>query len=279
MEVGGVLRHTTRRRLRNRTIAIALLSLLASMGVTPIASAAGTSSKSPVLRILITNDDGVSAPGIDAAVQALRALPRTNVTVVAPLTNQSGTGGKTTPGLLTVSSATTASGYPAVAVHGYPADTIVWAITQHGVTSRPELVVSGINFGENIGPLAGLSGTVGAAREAASLGIPAIATSQGVDNGTAPNFSQAAAQLVKWVQENRSALIHKSFKVGHSVTLNVPTCPTTPRGPVRAPIATSITGINIGQVNCAVKAKKFANDVQAYINGYAVLSPLGRASS
>ena len=47
---------------------------------------------------MVTNDDGVTAPGIDAVVQGLRTLPHTEVTVVAPATNQSGTGGKTTTG-------------------------------------------------------------------------------------------------------------------------------------------------------------------------------------
>src|SRR5580658_1371379 len=64
-------------------------------------TAATTTSTTPpglkTLTILVTNDDGVGAPGINAVVQGLRALPHTQVTVVAPLTNQSGTGEKTTP--------------------------------------------------------------------------------------------------------------------------------------------------------------------------------------
>ena len=106
------------------------------------------------LTIMVTNDDGVAAPGIDTVVQGLRTLPHTEVTVVAPATNQSGTGGKTTTGTLATSPATTASGYPATAVQGYPADTVIWAVSDHGLSFRPDLVVSGINFGQNIGPLA-----------------------------------------------------------------------------------------------------------------------------
>ena len=89
--------------------------------------------------------------------------PATEVTVVAPATNQSGTGGQTTPGPLTVTDATTASGYPAKAVAGFPADTVIWALDQGGVTQKPDLVVSGINFGQNLGPAVAISGTVGAA--------------------------------------------------------------------------------------------------------------------
>ena len=59
------------------------------------------SKPSTTLTILVTNDDGVSAPGINATVQALTALPHTKVTVVAPLTNQSGTGPKVTGGTVT----------------------------------------------------------------------------------------------------------------------------------------------------------------------------------
>ena len=120
--------------------------------------AEASSKKTETLQILVTNDDGVGAPGINATVKALTALPDTKVTVVAPRTNQSGTGAKVTAGKLKVTNATTASGYPAKAVAGYPADTIIWAIDDHGISRRPNLVVSGINFGQNIGPLATVLG-------------------------------------------------------------------------------------------------------------------------
>ena len=169
--------------------AAAALCSCAALSASIAADSAGAASKpSTTLTILVTNDDGVTAPGINATVQALSALPHTKVTVVAPLTNQSGTGAKVTGGTLTVTDATTASGYPAKAVAGYPADTIIWAIDDHGIAQRPDLVVSGINFGENIGPLASLSGTVGAAQTALARGIPALAVSQGVDNGQSPEL-------------------------------------------------------------------------------------------
>jgi 5'-nucleotidase len=269
---------TTRRRPSARR---ASLGLLAGVGLATVLSVGGLQADAkaaPVLRILVTNDDGVAAPGIDAAVQALRALPQTSVVVVAPAMNQSGTGGKTTPGRVSASPSHTASGYQAEAVNGYPADTIRWAITQHGVKRRPELVVSGINFGQNIGPLADVSGTVGAARAAAALGIPALAVSQGIDNGGQPDFSQSAGQVVRWVQSHRAALLKGRLRARQSVQLNVPTCPGTVRGPVRAPLATSVTGLNILTVNCTSTESTFSNDVEAFINGYAVISPLGKAS-
>jgi 5'/3'-nucleotidase len=78
------------------------------------------------LRVLVTNDDGVGAAGIDALVEALQTL-ELDITVVAPATEQSGQGGKVTDGPLTVTDTTTASGFPAKAVAGFPADTVIWA--------------------------------------------------------------------------------------------------------------------------------------------------------
>ena len=145
-------------------VAVALL-LLAGCGSSgskasdttsaPSGNAGGSTETtvSATLKVLVTNDDGYDADGIDAVVEGLRALPDTEVTVVAPLANQSGTGGKTTDGPLTVTDVKTKSGYPAKAVDGFPADTVIWAIDQHGIDFTPDLVVSGINFGQNIGPL------------------------------------------------------------------------------------------------------------------------------
>jgi 5'-nucleotidase len=229
------------------------------------------------LRILVTNDDGVGAPGINAVVQGLRALPHTAVTVVAPLTNQSGTGGKTTKGTLVATRATTAAGYPAWAVHGYPADTIAWAIDRHGISFRPDLVVSGINFGQNIGPLADESGTVGAARAAVARGIPALASSQGVDNGTGPDFAEGVVQVDGWIAKHRTELVDHSYgKTVPEGNLNIPTCAGgVVRGPVDEPAATSLNGFSIGTVNCSSSQTTFSNDVDAFVNGYAVIAPLG----
>jgi 5'-nucleotidase len=243
-----------------------------------VAGAAGAASKpATTLTILVTNDDGVTAPGINATVQALTALPHTKVTVVAPLTNQSGTGPKVTGGPLTVTDATTAGGYPAKAVAGYPADTVIWAIDDHGVSQRPDLVVSGINLGENIGPLASLSGTVGAAETGLARGIPALAVSQGVDNGAAPDFPEGAKYLVAWVQSHRKALLaaKKGTAAKANGNLNVPTCATGHvRGPVNVAVGATLTGYSIGTVDCSSTATKPKTDVQAFVEGFASLSPL-----
>ncbi len=251
-------------------------SLLAACGSSSSGGATTTTAPAAKLTIMVTNDDGVDAPGINAVVQGLRTLPHTEVTVVAPLTNQSGTGGKTSAGALTTSAATTASGYPAVAVHGYPADTVIWAVKDHGLPFRPDLVVSGINFGQNIGPLAALSGTVGAAREAVTLGVPALAASQGVDNGSSPLFAQAVPLVEQWVTDHRSALLAHTYGTDPlQANLNVPSCP---GGSVRGPATTVMAATGDAgattTVDCTSTSTTYTDDLEAFEIGYATLTPL-----
>ena len=260
-------------------------SILAACGATSSSGSSTTTTASTgdvhqILTIMVTNDDGVGAPGINAVVQGLRTLSNTQVTVVAPLTNQSGTGEKTTPtsaGVLVTSNAQTASGYPATAVHGYPADTVIWAVKDHGLSFRPDLVVSGINFGQNIGPLAEGSGTVGAAREAASLGIPALAASQGVDDGSAPDFSEAVPFVENWVEQHRAQLISHTYgsKEPPQANLNVPTCVgASVRGAVTTVMAASGDAGKTGTVDCTSTSTSYVNDLEAFEIGMATLTPL-----
>jgi 5'-nucleotidase len=242
-------------------------------------SSSGTTPTSATLTIMVTNDDGVGAPGINAAVQGLRTLPNTRVTVVAPLTNQSGTGQKTTSptsGPLVTSKAKTASGYAAVAVHGFPADTVVWAVQDRGLGFRPDVVVSGINYGQNVGPLGELSGTVGAAREAVSFGIPAIAASQGIDNGLTPQFSEAVPFLERWITQHRAALIARTYgRTPPQANLNVPSCAGDRiRGQVVTVMAASGNAAQTTTVNCQSASTNYDDDLSAFALGFAVLTPL-----
>jgi 5'-nucleotidase len=201
-------------------------------------------------------------------VQALRALPATDVTVVAPATNQSGTGGKTTGGTLTAVDAKTASGYAAKAVRGYPADTIVWAIDQHSIADKPDVVLSGVNNGQNIGKLIDLSGTIGAARAAAQRGIPAVALSAGF--GSPPDYTDGAKSAITWLNAHRAALL--AAGVSGSVTnINVPTCPSgTPHPVVVVPVA----GPNenpTAPVDCTTPLPSApTSDVNGFVHGYIV---------
>lgn len=129
--------------------------------------------------ILFTNDDGIESPGLWAAATAFTDLGE--VLVAAPREQQSGTGRSmpiTSEGRIHTQQMTlNGAEYTVYAVDGTPAQAV-----QHGVLELaprlPALVVSGINYGENTGNGVTISGTVGAALEAASLGIPALAVSQ-----------------------------------------------------------------------------------------------------
>jgi len=251
-----------------------------SEGTAPPSSGGGTTTSVAArkLRILVTNDDGVSAAGIDAVVEGLRRLPDTEVVVVAPLTNQSGSGPKTTDGPLTVTDATTASGFPAKAVAGFPADTIIWAIDQHGIAERPDVVVSGINIGQNLGPVTEISGTVGAARAAAVRGIPSLASSQGL--AATLDFPSGVKLVTGWVTKNRASFTGTT-PPGSTPTpalvfnLNVPTCVTGElKQQVEVPLATSVDGRAMTSSDCETAAPAPKDDIDAFIHGYPSLSPL-----
>jgi 5'-nucleotidase len=129
-------------------------------------------------RILLVNDDGLDSKGLWAAAQTLKDLGE--VTVVAPSRQQSGVG-RSCPSISTGrieerECAFDHSMWKGYAVDGTPAQVVQHALLEI-VPEPPDLVVSGINIGENIGDNIGVSGTVGAALEAASLGIPGLAMS------------------------------------------------------------------------------------------------------
>jgi len=129
--------------------------------------------------ILLSNDDGIDSPGIWAAADALSELGY--VTVAAPRDHMSGTGrgvlkgaqGGITTKKLTVNN----KEWDVFAVDGSPSQSVTHGILEL-VPQKPDLVVTGINYGENFGTDITYSGTVGAAIEAASLGIPGLAMSQ-----------------------------------------------------------------------------------------------------
>ncbi len=127
------------------------------------------------MHILVTNDDGVTAPGLLALVQALRPLGR--VSVVAPDRNWSASGHvKTLHRPLRVKEVTLADGTPALASDGAPSDCVALALLGL-LPETVDVVVSGINPNANIGHDVTYSGTVTAAMEAAIWGIPGIAVS------------------------------------------------------------------------------------------------------
>jgi 5'-nucleotidase len=147
----------------------------------------------PPYRILISNDDGVRAPGIAIVAQTLQAIGQ--VIIVAPADNQSGKGHSivtTEPVFRT--DLTLPNGLRAISLTATPATTVNVAISNI-VMPKPDLVVSGINRGYNLGYAAYLSGTVGAAREAAMHGVPSIATSL-AEAGTQRDYVFAAEEVM-----------------------------------------------------------------------------------
>jgi 5'-nucleotidase len=263
-------------RTRRTALLAAVVSLALFAGACSSSSDTSSSSDSVAVattaapepfRILVTNDDGVGAPGINAVVNGLLTIPNVEVTVVAPATNQSGSGSKTTDGPLTVTDATTESGYPAKAVTGFPADSIVWAIDQGGIDFTPDLVVSGINSGQNTGAATDLSGTVGAARAAVQRGIPALASSQGFpQEGGSYDWPVGVQEVLGWVSANRDQLQTTTV-----ASLNIPTC--NGQGTVKAvtvlPIGTELV---LDAQDCLSALTAPANDVIGFQNGYVTLT-------
>jgi 5'-nucleotidase len=173
------------------------------------------------MHILVTNDDGISAPGLLALAAAMRPLGK--VTVLAPDHNWSASGHvKTMNRPLRVFDAQLSDGSPALASDGAPSDCVALALL--GVVPEPvDLVVSGINPNANIGYDVTYSGTVTAAMEAVIAGVPGIAVSLDSPDGFVGtlDFSGAgrAAQVVA------RQVIRYGLPAGVLLNVNVPYLP------------------------------------------------------
>jgi 5'-nucleotidase len=142
------------------------------------------------MHILVTNDDGIAAPGIAALAAALRTIPEARVSVMAPAQNQSAAGHrKTLHDPLRIHPARLLDGTQGFACSGSPADAIALALLGF-IKDKVDIVVSGINLGPNLAQDITYSGTVTAAMEAAISGLPAIAVS--LDSFDEPDFGPAA---------------------------------------------------------------------------------------
>ena len=161
-----------------------------------VALTVATSESQRPLRILVTNDDGVESAGIQILAEALR--PIADVVVVAPDGNRSGSSHASAGGPLSVREHREGDQSLGYGVSGFPADAVRFGLIELGRTRRFDLVVSGINQGANVGDVAHLSGTIGAAMEAVYLGVPAIAVSQ---EAGLINYQVSAAFTVSLVEE------------------------------------------------------------------------------
>ena len=174
--------------------------------------------QAPAYRILITNDDGVRAPGLAAIAQALQALG--DVIIVAPSEVQSGK----SHSVVTIDPVfredlTLPGGLKAIGLSTTPATTMFIALGNI-VNPKPDLVVSGINRGYNLGYSVYRSGTVAGAREGAMHGIPSIAVSL-AEAGDPRDWTSAAQHVLvvaRRVKEHRLAA--NTF-----LNVNVPAAP------------------------------------------------------
>ncbi len=240
------------------------------------------------MRILLTNDDGIDAPGLHALYLAVKDLGE--VYVVAPEKVQSATSHS-----VTFHRAIRVNKHPGPGGEGFedfngtsvdarPADCVKIAIA-HLVPPPIDLVISGINAGANIGINVLYSGTVGAAREAAFMGLPAIAISQHVRDWN----------NIPWDQTSRYAAdaIRKALKgpmTPHSVVnINIPLLDDgdEPKGIKVAKISTSclidqyeVTPADDGSFNYQIcnsmtfKHREPNTDVEAIFDGYITITPL-----
>jgi 5'-nucleotidase len=156
------------------------------------------------LRILLSNDDGINAPGLAALERIARALSD-DVWIVAPESEESGASRKLT---LTEPLRIREISKQRYAVQGTPTDSVLMGVIHVMKDHRPDLVLSGVNRGSNMADDVTYSGTIAAAMEATALGIPAIALSQSTlfDEGNPIRWSCA--------EHHGPALIRKLLDAG-----------------------------------------------------------------
>ncbi|MGE3275284.1 MAG: 5'/3'-nucleotidase SurE [Vicinamibacterales bacterium] len=228
-------------------------------------------------RILVTNDDGVRAPGIAALARALEAVGE--VHVIAPAENQSGKGHSLTlTDPVYVDPIRLPDGLTALGVSATPASVVKVAVLAL-MAERPDLVVSGINRGLNTGTASFVSGTVGAAREAALQGIPAIATSMDVKGGW--NDYGLAARATADIA---AALKAHPLAAGTFLNVNVPAG--TPKG--RRVVPPSVkAGIETWTEQKTPRGRRYfwnefalpeddveGTDIHAVVEGFVAITPL-----
>jgi 5'-nucleotidase len=163
------------------------------------------------MKVLLTNDDGIQATGLNVLRRALLEVPGVELAVIAPDSNRSATARSiTTRKPLWVEEIEFGDGTSGYATDGTPVDCVRFAVL--GLLEFvPQLIVSGINHGSNLGDDITYSGTVAAALEGIVLGLPAIAVSQQAEEGVVDfragrqwereDFEQAASFTARMVEE------------------------------------------------------------------------------
>lgn len=233
-------------------------------------------------RILVTNDDGIQAPGLKALVQGLGGFA--DVYVCAPEDNRSGSSqsitylGKT----LTVTKTAIEGSIMAVAISGTPADATHFGLHHFGGDEPFDLVVSGMNHGANVGEVSHESGTVGAAMEGAYAGVPSVAVS--VDARTR-DFEPPAKFAAKFAQE----LLEREADASIVYSINMPPRPKSGWRGVQAAAmkgayvqANSYRQVQESEGDSSdyrarvefVREFPEGSDSKAYMDGYVTITPL-----
>ena len=239
------------------------------------------------MRILITNDDGINAPGLRVMEEIANALSD-DVWIVAPAFEQSGVAhciSYSHPTLLSQMSERR------FAAEGSPADCVLIGL-YHAMPSPPDLILSGVNRGNNAADNTLYSGTIGAAMEAALQGIPAIALSQylGPQNAKIANPFEAAAihgaEIVSKLWEN-GRWDDADYRLFYNV--NFPPCPATgvkgtkvatqghrPNTKFKAEAQISPTGREFMWIKGGPQHEptKPGTDAQACLEGYTAVTPM-----
>jgi 5'-nucleotidase len=167
---------------------------------TLITAAAANAGQAALPHILVTNDDGIDAPGIAALVEAMR--PDFRITVCAPATEQSAVGhGITYRTPVQVEERPASDGVRRYAISAQPATCVRIGLSALLATDPPVIVLSGINRGDNAGRSTWVSGTVAGAREGALFGLPGIAFSAQRPPGKEPDFAAAGRWARRVVQQ------------------------------------------------------------------------------
>jgi len=230
------------------------------------------------MNILLTNDDGITAPGIAAAYKELAKIG--NVTVVAPSGRMSGAGHSITVFEPLVCEQVKVNGlFTGYSVSGSPADCVKLAVMEL-CPRKPDLVVSGINHGANVGINVYYSGTVAAAMEAAFFRIPAIALSAVNEENT--DFKNSAVYSVE--------VINKLLPISISsvISINIPALSKgKPKGIKIVPQSTmgfnehftktqNTTGQTLYQLACGeYRDEELPSDTLALDDGFITVTALG----
>ena len=247
------------------------------------------------LHILLTNDDGHQAPGIQTLHRVLKQMGH-RVSMVAPSTEQSATGmGITSRRNLALEQLETDYWH----LDGQPVDTILVALRHILEDSPPDLVLSGINFGPNLGTALHMSGTIGAAIMATLNGFPSIAVSAGmrfdeIDSqfpSTHDVFDAAAEFTCSVIDSLRTSTTRNGRLLPKEILLNI-NYPPLPRDLIKGVLHPKISAGNIIQMGyhrCAEtghvvpgfypgvdpeQPQNEAGDVRAHMEGYITISTI-----